>query len=898
MKIKRLAAENFGKFDRFAVNLDKQITIFYGANEAGKTTLFDMITSLLFAPHNDNEIKKYAGMIKYGCDHAKISGIVEVDGVDISVAREIYKDSTILFTADGESEEELGNVDIDIVNDLSRDMFKNIFAIDYKGMTSISSNAWEEIITSLKHVDDAPNQRSISETINSLSDESSELWRLDNFSGQKIRDLVKERAILNESWQVSRQQQKQMIEDDIKLDNIKKEIQELTNEIELENLFIKEAGKMNELRSNIVQIEELSAIRQGFDKYERWMPDIDKKYSILKDRIANSQEQINHITNSNAKWKSHSQIDELHSEMLDIADEIKALDTGADEGKSINAPNSEIRDEFEHVLELYMEENYDRELMYEALKKIDKNTVSQRIDDYIKANEKKNNIKYQISLDKQNDKKSAGKLIILIASILLGLIGIASFMIKLIAEILPVFNKIIDLISVIPYSQYVIGSIFVLAGLLLVQLSSIARHKNKEKQIMLKEEEIKSIELTMDAIRNDVAKRLCSLPINQNRLFRPDVKLKAIINNLKSVFDEMMAHAEDEPETVFESKNSDRLNELAGIYLDKQGDSDKENISLLKQMLKEAETMSYKQAEAEEIIEANKKLENEVYGQLIAAKDEIEEFEKVLGDKPLETVKYIEKVNNDLAQALSKRDELTQTIGNFNNANQRLAAMNLNGWPYSDDAVNESRARIIQKRERQDYLHTQTGAIKNELDRLSSLKIPQEINNAMIKLDDELDELKLHRDKLVIAQSVLEKGAKNFSTLNQPQVLKTAGKHISMLTNFRYDKIELNQDSSALLIRDMDSNIYDSSKSRLSQATREQIYIALRIALIESFAQDGISFPIFMDEALITWDNDRLKSGILLFKDLNRQLLIFTCHDWLRDMICEISDAKVVELTV
>lgn len=897
MKIKRLAAENFGKFDRFAVNLDKQITVFYGANEAGKTTLFDMITSLLFAPHNDDEMNKYCSMIRYNCKYAKISGIVEVDGIDISIAREIYKDSTILFIADGESEEELGNVDADIVSDLSRDMFKNIFAIDYKGMTSISSNAWDEIITSLKHVDDAPNQRSISETINSLADESSELWRLDNFSGQKIRNLAKERGTLNESWQISRQQQKQMIEDDIKLDNIEKEIQELANEIELENLFIDEAGKMNELRSNIKQIEELSTIRQGFDKYEKWMPDIDKKYAILKDRIANNQEQINHISNNNAKWKSHSQIDELHSEMLDIADEIKDLDSKLDEDSVVNSQNSEKKDEFEHVVQSYLEKNCDKELVHEALKKIDKKAVSQRIDDYVQANEKKSNIKYQISLDKQNDTKTLGKMITLAASILLVIIGITSLLIKQIASIIPAFNKIIELISFIPYSQYVVGSIFALAGLLLLQLTSIARHKKKEKQIMLKEEEIKAIELEMDALRDNIAKGLCSLPINQNRLFRPDIKLKAIINNLKSVFDEMMTREDDEPEIV-DNKNNERINELAGIYLDKQGDNDSENVSLLKQMLKEAEIMAYKKDEAEEIIETNQNLENELYEQLIAAKDEIEELESVLGDSPEETVRYIEKVNNDLEQALLKRDELKHTIGNFNNANQRLAAMNLNGWPYSQEAVNESKARTIQKRERQDYLHTQTGAIKSELDRLSKLETPQEINSSMMKLDRELDVLKLHRDKLVIAQSVLEKGAKNFSKLNQPQVLKTAGKNINKLTNFRYDKIELNQDRTALLIRDIDSNIYDSSKSRLSQATHEQIYIALRIALIESFAQDGINFPIFMDEALITWDNDRLKSGILLFKELDRQLLIFTCHDWLRDMICEIGDAKVIELTV
>ena len=39
MIIKSISAENFGKFDRYSVNLDDNINVFYGDNEAGKTTL-------------------------------------------------------------------------------------------------------------------------------------------------------------------------------------------------------------------------------------------------------------------------------------------------------------------------------------------------------------------------------------------------------------------------------------------------------------------------------------------------------------------------------------------------------------------------------------------------------------------------------------------------------------------------------------------------------------------------------------------------------------------------------------------------------------------------------------------------------------------------------------------
>jgi uncharacterized protein YhaN len=66
----------------------------------------------------------------------------------------------------------------------------------------------------------------------------------------------------------------------------------------------------------------------------------------------------------------------------------------------------------------------------------------------------------------------------------------------------------------------------------------------------------------------------------------------------------------------------------------------------------------------------------------------------------------------------------------------------------------------------------------------------------------------------------------------------------------------------------------------LSRGTREQLYLAVRLGLIEEFAQRGTSLPLVLDEVLVNFDPDRMAA---VARELARfaehhQVLLFTCH--------------------
>ncbi|MET3576567.1 AAA family ATPase [Bhargavaea ullalensis] len=80
----------------------------------------------------------------------------------------------------------------------------------------------------------------------------------------------------------------------------------------------------------------------------------------------------------------------------------------------------------------------------------------------------------------------------------------------------------------------------------------------------------------------------------------------------------------------------------------------------------------------------------------------------------------------------------------------------------------------------------------------------------------------------------------------------------------------------------------------LSQATKEQAYIALRLALAESLKAKA-PFPIIMDDPFVHFDRERLGHMIELMEEWKKdhQFLYFTCHD---DMCTAFTDASIIDV--
>ena len=110
-----------------------------------------------------------------------------------------------------------------------------------------------------------------------------------------------------------------------------------------------------------------------------------------------------------------------------------------------------------------------------------------------------------------------------------------------------------------------------------------------------------------------------------------------------------------------------------------------------------------------------------------------------------------------------------------------------------------------------------------------------------------------------------------------PALSRTAEAVFRKLTGERYDSLTFDRDLSAAA-RPADSPL-TREEGYLSRGTRDQLYLSLRLALCELTAGEE-PCPIILDDALLTFDDERLEYAMEYLRELSgqRQILLFTCQ--------------------
>ena len=94
----------------------------------------------------------------------------------------------------------------------------------------------------------------------------------------------------------------------------------------------------------------------------------------------------------------------------------------------------------------------------------------------------------------------------------------------------------------------------------------------------------------------------------------------------------------------------------------------------------------------------------------------------------------------------------------------------------------------------------------------------------------------------------------------------------------------MSEDQQAIRIYSPEAGEFiDPAKSRLSQGTIEQVFLSLRLGLVDHLDPRGETLPLLLDETFVNWDHDRLVRGLSVLAQVadRRQLILFTCHPWM-----------------
>jgi uncharacterized protein YhaN len=164
---------------------------------------------------------------------------------------------------------------------------------------------------------------------------------------------------------------------------------------------------------------------------------------------------------------------------------------------------------------------------------------------------------------------------------------------------------------------------------------------------------------------------------------------------------------------------------------------------------------------------------------------------------------------------------------------------------------------------------------------LSALKSSEEL----LKLEADAETLRqqlrdAHREWLrtQLALWAIDQAIAKYETTRQPAVIREAQSAFALMTGGKYETLISPLGSDDLRVRDTDEN--DRGVDDLSRGTREQLYLAMRLGLIEQYERNAEPLPVIMDDILVNFDDDR---GPLAIKALagfatDRQVIVMTCH--------------------
>lgn len=331
------------------------------------------------------------------------------------------------------------------------------------------------------------------------------------------------------------------------------------------------------------------------------------------------------------------------------------------------------------------------------------------------------------------------------------------------------------------------------------------------------------------------------------------------------------------------------LDLLAERFLQNKYLAPVETASLLKRKLREAIDQ---QARYNEITVKMKELEEEYTS--------LEKEEMILTEEIESLLAQAKARDEDEFRLQAANDEKVKGwASRLADINHQLAATGitpidrehiLNG-PELEDQINEKGVAIEQRKKELSHQFDRLASVKHNMAVLEEGGLYSELLHKYKQLQHEFAEDAKEWAKYAIAKDLLSRTIDHYKDERMPRMLAKAESFLSILTDGSYVRIIPQVSGSGFLIERNDHLLFEANE--LSQATAEQVYVSIRLALA-AVHYDRYPFPVIIDDSFVNFDHNRTARIIRLLREMsNNQILIFTCH---RHLLEYFSDEEILNL--
>ncbi|QDU39121.1 hypothetical protein Mal4_34560 [Maioricimonas rarisocia] len=175
--------------------------------------------------------------------------------------------------------------------------------------------------------------------------------------------------------------------------------------------------------------------------------------------------------------------------------------------------------------------------------------------------------------------------------------------------------------------------------------------------------------------------------------------------------------------------------------------------------------------------------------------------------------------------------------------------------------------------------HERLGRLRQEVTDLQQDRRAASLRFERAQIEAELNDATAEWAATRLATNAIDEVRGRLERDCQPETLKKASEYLDRLTCRKYRNIWVPLGERRLLIDDDQGQA--TRVEHLSSGTREQLFLAIRLAMIQEFAGQGVDLPMVLDDVVVNFDQVRTEAAVntlIEFAEDGQQILLFTCH--------------------
>lgn len=905
MKISNLDIKAYGLFDDYPLSdLAEGLVVVYGANETGKTTLFSALTSLLygFYPPSSN----FPYLPWHTNKHPELQATILLkDGTVAEVMRRLAGNAQGTLTHGGHTSQ-IANQDLPFVQHVGMDLYTALYALMQSNMRSLKESEEREIEERLLGGMGADMLRPTRECIAELTDKASSLWRPDNRGRPIHKNLQRHLREIRTSHRQAIETDKAVRKQHAQLARVQEEIQRLRERKSQLTAQVRRADVLLPLRKKLQQIDDWNRQVNDLSAVDMLPDGIKAEYHRYCDAVKERQVAIARLRHDRENLeKTKEELTDEDRMLLAQADRleswIRRFSGHEQERRNLDdLKRREIRlnEMLAETGQAFLSEPWRDNLLPNA-ESIILPDLKARILDYTERREEARqeaiackNVAV-IKLGEQLPRWAVvGACIVGSLMLTLGLLCSASWLVT------------------IGIGLTLFGGFAFFYNSNLQQQRTLLEQRQEEQQSSL-EKSLRGAESDAEKLRDLIAEVLRELPVASAILERPDLFLYQTVEKLRSQVTEYQRLLAERQERERDwDKQQENLKELTKELCEM--DATSEALSCLEEKLETAKERRHDfQGAGKRIkqIDEALKLEQEQLKDAEEKRDGlIAQVVYIVGnDLNLEnalqvstelqvTAQKIHAAERQLEQEYPELPGLREEIRQLEGAGKEAWLLNSAEVELHRDEIDNIARRL------EDHLIGEEVDLQKDIENARDSVSVGELEGEIAQIGEEMQDVRVCRDRLVLLSALLQEADRIFREKHQPDVLKRASKYLSKISGDRYTMLTrmTGDEGQGHLAVKTRAGGYIVVKPPLSSGILDQVYLAFRLAVIDHLDENHEPLPLFLDEALINWDDVRFDKGIEILRDVaqERQIFVFTCHGWIAKRLRDVGRASVHTLPV